>query len=522
MSIVPFVLPIVCTPLPTRSRADRFAAPPWDRHSPDWLRLDQKLPPDHLARQVDRAVDQLDLTALYASYGGTGSLAWRPDLLLKVVLFEMQRGRRSPAQWCEDLHEHEPCQWLAWGLRPSRSRLYAFRDRLGPLLDAWHNQLLGGAVTEGLTPASQTALDGSTVAANGSRHRLLNEETLGKRQEVLDETIRADAAGGDAEDVPGWMATTPSGRVQQQQRYQQAQTQLAGRVQENQARPASKRLAAKNVRVSPGDPEAALGLDKLKVYRPLYNVQLMPDLDSPLILAWEVFAQATDAATLPTMLERCHAATGRYPEAMLADAAYATALDLAACARAGVTLYAPYQSNDASATRRAQKPPKQIPKEKFVWQELEQVYLCPEGHPLSYAGAEYERRKGGERLRMASYRCAAEHCTGCPRQQDCTRSPGRGRMVKRSEHEGLVEALKARMQTDAAKQLYKKRCQVVELNYADAKEHRGLRRLSGRGKARARLEVGLLVLAHNALALLALKDQKKDPTPRANPESASG
>jgi transposase len=516
------VLPLVCTPLPPASVADRFATPPWDRDSPDWQRLDQKLAPDHLARQVDRAVDQLDLRPLYASYGGTGSLAWRPDLLLKVVLFEMQRGHRSPAQWYEDLHEHEPCQWLAFGMCPSRSRLYAFRDRLGPLLDGWHNQLLGGAVTEGLTAASQTAMDGSTVAALGSRHRLLNEETLAKRQQALDEAITAEATGCDATDVPGWMAATPSGRVQQQQRYQQAQTQLAARLQENQARPASKRLEAKNVRVSPGDPEAALGLDKLKVYRPLYTVQLMPDLDTPLILAWELFAQATDAATLPTMLERCRQATGHYPKDALTDAAYATALDLAACAQAGVTLYAPYQSNDASATRPAKKPPKQIPKEKFAWQELEQVYVCPQGHRLSYAGAEYERRKGGERLRMACYRCAAEHCTGCPRQKDCTRSPGRGRMVKRSEHEGLVEALKARMQTDAAKQLYKKRCQVVELNFADAKEHRGLRRFSGRGKTRARLEVGLLVLAHNALAVLALRDKKKDPTPRANPESASG
>src|SRR5438874_12967448 len=96
VSIVPLVLPLVCTPRPTASRTDRFAPPPWDRHSPAWQRLDQKLPPDHRARQVDRAVDQLDLRPLYASYGGTGSLAWRPDLLLKVVLFEYQRGHRSP------------------------------------------------------------------------------------------------------------------------------------------------------------------------------------------------------------------------------------------------------------------------------------------------------------------------------------------------------------------------------------------------------------------------------------------
>src|SRR5207244_8314026 len=124
--------------------------------------------------------------------------------------------------------------------------------------------------------------------------------------------------------------------------------------------------------------------------------------------------------------------------------------------------------------------------------------------------------------RVETYRCAAEHCSGCPRQAQCTRSPQRGRMVKRSEYEGLVEALKQRMQTAAAKQLYKKRCQVVELGYADAKEHRGLRRFHGRGLARARIEVGLLVLAHNALAILALKEKKQGSIPAANLGDSSG
>ena len=36
----------------------------------------------------------------------------------------------------------------------------------------------------------------------------------------------------------------------------------------------------KHVRISVTDPEAALGKDKFKVFRPLYNVQYVRDLDS--------------------------------------------------------------------------------------------------------------------------------------------------------------------------------------------------------------------------------------------------
>ena len=152
-----------------------------------------------------------------------------------------------------------------------------------------------------------------------------------------------------------------------------------------------------------------------------------------------------------------------------------------------------------------------------MWLPQEQAYVCPQGQRLTYQYAEYERRKGGERLRLAAYRCDPGHCTGCPRQRDCTRSPARGRMIKRSEYEHLVEALKERMQTPQAKALYKRRCQSVELGFADQKEHRGLRRFRGRGLARARIEVGRVVLAHNALSVLALRQKKDNTGPLTTP-----
>ncbi len=45
------------------------------------------------------------------------------------------------------------------------------------------------------------------------------------------------------------------------------------------------------------------------------------------------------------------------------------------------------------------------------------------------------------------------------------------------------------------------RRQTVELGFADLKEHRMLRRFSGRGPKRARTEIGLAVLARNLLVV---------------------
>ena len=71
----------------------------------------------------------------------------------------------------------------------------------------------------------------------------------------------------------------------------------------------------------------------------------------------------------------------------------------------------------------------------------------------------------------------------------------------------MLEALRARMATEEAKALYRLRSQTVELVNADGKEHRRLRRFSGRGLSRARVEVGLIVLAHNLTTRLS--EEKK-------------
>ena len=55
------------------------------------------------------------------------------------------------------------------------------------------------------------------------------------------------------------------------------------------------------------------------------------------------------------------------------------------------------------------------------------------------------------------------------------------------------------MATEEAKSLYKLRRQTVELGFADLKEHRMLRRFSGRGRQHARTQLGLVVLVRNLL-----------------------
>ena len=54
--------------------------------------------------------------------------------------------------------------------------------------------------------ARRVAQDGTTVAANASRHKLVNEEALQRRIGELDEVIAADEQGRSPEKLRSWMA----------------------------------------------------------------------------------------------------------------------------------------------------------------------------------------------------------------------------------------------------------------------------------------------------------------------------
>jgi len=477
-----------------------FAPTPWTRESEEWKALDQRLAADHLARCIDRAVEMLDLGPLFDSYLGAGKKALRPDLLLKAVFYEMQNNRPSPAQWARDVRENEPLRWLLFGMKPSRARLYDFRDRIAPFLREWNAQVLQVAIEEGMTPAARVALDSSSVAAHASRRGLLNAERLQKRRPVIAERLQHIEQGeGTGADAPGWLARTESGLRLQGQRYEQAAEVLRERQAANARRPAAQRKPEDKILVSATDPEAVLARDKLNVFRPLYSPQLLRDLDSPLVLAYDVLAQINDNGVVEPMVEQMVENVGGKPHDLLVDSGYISLKHLEFCDGAGITVYGPWQENDFSEQNGKKKQLNQhtrLPKSAFRWLHQEQTYQCPEGHRLRFSKTQTQRRSDYT-IQLALYKCPAEHCLACPRQPACTRTPAQGRTVSRMEHEELLDALRDRMAADEAKRLYKRRSQTVELTYADMKEHRGLRRFHGRGISRATAEIGTLVLAHN-------------------------
>ena len=475
-----------------------------------------------------------------------------PRLLLKVALMSMRCGRQSPAQWAKDVRENDPLKWLGQGIIPSRAACYRFRDRLkNEWLQNWNAQLVQQAIVEKHTSAEHGSQDGTTMAACASRHHLVRSEKLNARYEQLTAAVANDLARAvvpialpssphEPEDVlndgqveaavgsdlplnavtatamaypapfpiPVWMAKTPSGRKTQQNRYEYAKQAMQRRQEENAQRRKDRRQAPEKIVINVSDPDAALGLDKYKVFRPLYNIQAIRDRETDLSLAYDTFAQSTDAGMLPVLQKRVHDVLGRYLHTLAVDAGYVTLNDLLFCENAGTALYGPYQSNSFTETKRAGKT-RLFPKETFAWSPLEQTFTCPQGHRLKRYNQYTQQRSGGPDVTVVQYRCPPRHCQACPVRDKCTRRPEKGRTVKRLQGQEILDRHQVLMQTPEAKAIRKQRPCTIERHFADTQCHRSWNRLHGRGLARARTEVGLMHLGHNIVVLDKLRERRR-------------
>ena len=497
-------------------------------------------------RQIARLTDEvLDLDSLIRTYAGRGSKPHRPDLLLKLTIYEHSQGRTQPVQWMKDLEENKAVQWLVYGMRPSQTTLYEFRDRVQPLLQDLNQQVIRTAIDEGHTSGSCGALDGTTVAANATRHRMVNLDIVEKRLEILDREIRnaeqaeepkpaiesaepevlpsptSPMAEGSAPlpaatpesptKPPAWKAKTRRGKKRQRDRCRRAQEVLQAQHAANSHRRKDKRKDKAKIRVALGDPMAPFGLDKLNTFRPLYNIQAMSDLETDLVLAYETTRTTADSGQLLPLIKQTVKMTDRPLKEVLVDSGYPSGEDLARCEQMGVIVYAPWNENSFTEAKRAkEKKEGQIPKVRFTYDPSTPSYRCPEGKSLSYRERTTKQKANGDYFTIEIYQADPSDCAACPLKASCVRGQSGARTVRRQEHEELVEGLKERMKTPDAKAIYGKRGCTVELRFADWKTHRGLQRFSGQTPKRADAQVGLIVLAHNLRTLDKLRTRRNE------------
>lgn len=153
----------------------------------DWV------PEGHLSRFLVDLVEQLDLSAIYSSYAGSGrgQPPYDPAMMVTLLLYAYCVGVPSSRQIEKRTYEDIAFRMVAANRHPDHDSICEFRKRHLKALAALFVQVLRLCQEAGLVKLGHVALDGTKVRANASKHKAMSYGRMKKSKEELEKEIAA-------------------------------------------------------------------------------------------------------------------------------------------------------------------------------------------------------------------------------------------------------------------------------------------------------------------------------------------
>jgi transposase len=156
--------------------------------------LREWLPEDHLAWFVIDAVAQLDLAGFYAAYraDGHGRAAHDPAMMVALLLYAYARGQRSSRGVERACVEDVAFRVIAANQVPDHCTIARFRQRHEAALGELFGEVLALCADAGLVQVGVVAVDGTKLHASASREATCDYEQIAR--EILAEADAVDRA----------------------------------------------------------------------------------------------------------------------------------------------------------------------------------------------------------------------------------------------------------------------------------------------------------------------------------------
>lgn len=406
--------------------------------------LEESIAPDHLARLISHAVDQMDISSIEKLYSVNGQHAYNPRMLLKVLIYGYASGIRSSRKLADKLNEDIVFMWLSGRQKPDFRTIADFRK--GKLADfkMLFEQVLSTCMDIGLIRVGAISLDGSKILASASKNKMQYRKQLLKRKvnfkEKIDQIMQeADDLDAEEDRIYGSHTINRTGivitkekmaasvkKIQKRRQTLKKQTAVM-KAQLSSIRQKQKTMRKDRNSYASTDPDATLMLMKENYIAPGYNIQLATE--HQVILGYGVFSDRNDQKLLKPMIEEVIVRTKRKPESILADAGYGRKLNYRYLKNQKIAAFIPNQNYEQDT----------ILRNKGLY------------HIVS-PDTELERYKARMRIRL---------------------------------------------QSEYGQRMLRRRRQDVEPTFGDLKRNMEFRRFNLRGKLKCELELGLASIAHN-------------------------
>jgi len=444
--------------------------------------LDEFVPEDHEVRIISDVVDTLDASLLLSRYEGGGAPAYHPAMMLKVIIYAYSLGIYSSRRIAQGLKTDTAFMFLSGLQAPDFRTICLFRTQHASILPDLFVEVVRLCASLGMVGLGHIAFDGTKLKANAALRQSRDRDSLEKEIECIKEQVRQMIEASIRIDESEEQAY-PDGDGSEMVKELWEKEYRLKRLDE--ARETLEREKLKRVNIT--DPESRLMQDSHRAIQPSYNGQIAVDEKEQVIVAADITQETTDHHELRKMVEVVEQNLGALPKEASADAGYSSYENLEYTQQKGLDAYMP--DDFFAALEKKDQSEKRYHKSNFQYDQIRDVYICPEGKNLR----RLQEMKRQGKPPFIIYR--GESCKGCAVKEECTK--GSARRITRDGRENLVEAMREKLRSEEGRAIYKKRLYTVEPVFGNMKWNRRRIMMSLRGLEKVRGEFSLMCLVHN-------------------------
>lgn len=420
--------------------------------------LDEKISENHISRMINKVVDELDMKEIEESYSDVGCRAYDPRMLLKVLLYGYSTGVRSSRKLANRLREDVVFMWLAGLQEPDFRTISDFRKTRLIEVKKIFQQVLEICRDLGLIRCGKVSLDGTKIEADSSGSRMNYRKVLEKRKASYEAQVEEILREADQIDRMEDELYGQGDGVNLDRTYTDKEIKEA--IRRNQRR--RKSLDNQRTKIEAKKEDVAGKLERMGEERNSIAT--------------------TDEDATRMRIKGEYSAPG-YNVQMASEKQVIVAYNLS------------QRCNDSHEL-------------KPMMEEIEKNLGCLPENIITDKG--YGTQKNYEYLRDRKYQGAA-----VPHQYyDIDRiklRKGTYALSKNIPYEKLKLKMMRFLNSEKGQRLLKRRKYDIEPVFGDIKHNMGFRRLLLRGLPKARVEVGLMAIAHNLKKMKTYEELKKIP-----------
>jgi transposase len=153
--------------------------------------LGAQIPPKHLVRVVNTAIEKIDLSKLLAQYKGGGTSSYHPKMLLKVLVYAYTQQVYSSRKIAKALRENIYFMWLSGNQQPDFRTINRFRSEVvKEVIEDIFTSVLELLIEGGYVKLENYFLDGTKMEANANKYSWVWGRSTRHYKQKLQEKVK--------------------------------------------------------------------------------------------------------------------------------------------------------------------------------------------------------------------------------------------------------------------------------------------------------------------------------------------